>query len=173
MRADIIGHLKSCVTDIYLYIDARTADYIHTHPYATKDGNSHEYCSRNSNIHEDAAGGIDRCGPAQRAAATALARSLSGFPPDEVATATEGVEGDAAGGGAEIWALLGAFGSADVCTDPCATPRVATGGTAGEESCVAARQRRQRLAAELSTLSINNLNHRQPQRPTGAFPYNP
>eukprot|EP01048_Picozoa_sp_COSAG05_P022824 COSAG05_NODE_4707_length_1403_cov_1.760736_1_plen_172_part_10 len=94
-----------------------------TPTYATKDSNSHEYCSRNSNIHEDAAVGIDRCGPAQRAAATALARSLSGFPPDEVATATKGVEGDA-GGGAEIWALLGAFGSADVCTDPCATPRV-------------------------------------------------
>ena len=33
VRADIIGHLKSCMTDIYLYIDARTADYIHTHPY--------------------------------------------------------------------------------------------------------------------------------------------
>ena len=33
MRVDIIGHLKSCMTDIYLYIDVRTADYIHTHPY--------------------------------------------------------------------------------------------------------------------------------------------
>ena len=33
-RVDIIGHLKSCMTDIYLDIDARTADYIHTHPYS-------------------------------------------------------------------------------------------------------------------------------------------
>ena len=33
MRVDIIGHLKSCMTDIYLYIDARTADSVHTHPY--------------------------------------------------------------------------------------------------------------------------------------------
>ena len=32
VRVDIIGHLKSRVTEIYLYIDARTADYIHTHP---------------------------------------------------------------------------------------------------------------------------------------------
>ena len=27
VRVDIIGHLKSCMTDIYLYIDARTAPY--------------------------------------------------------------------------------------------------------------------------------------------------
>ena len=33
MRVDIIGHLKSCMTDLYLDIHARTADYIHTHPY--------------------------------------------------------------------------------------------------------------------------------------------
>ena len=33
VRVDIIGHLKSCMTDIYLDIDARTADYIQTHPY--------------------------------------------------------------------------------------------------------------------------------------------
>ena len=32
MRVDIIGHLKSCMTEIYLHIDARMADYIHTHP---------------------------------------------------------------------------------------------------------------------------------------------
>ena len=32
MRADIIGHFKPCMTDIYLHIDARMADYIHTHP---------------------------------------------------------------------------------------------------------------------------------------------
>ena len=28
MRADIIGHFKPCITDIYLHIDARMADYI-------------------------------------------------------------------------------------------------------------------------------------------------
>ena len=33
VRVDIIGHLKSCMTEIYLYIDARMADYIRTHPY--------------------------------------------------------------------------------------------------------------------------------------------
>ena len=33
MRADIIGHFEPCMTDIYLHIDARMADYIHTHPY--------------------------------------------------------------------------------------------------------------------------------------------
>ena len=32
MRAGLIGHFKPCVTDIYLHIDARMADYIHTHP---------------------------------------------------------------------------------------------------------------------------------------------
>ena len=32
VRVDIIGHLKSCMTDIYLHIDARMADYIRTHP---------------------------------------------------------------------------------------------------------------------------------------------
>ena len=32
MRADIIGHFKPCMTDIYLHIDARMADYIRTHP---------------------------------------------------------------------------------------------------------------------------------------------
>ena len=34
MRADIIGHFKPCMTDIYIRIDARMADYIRTHPYA-------------------------------------------------------------------------------------------------------------------------------------------
>ena len=33
MRADIIGHFQPCMTDIYLHIDARMADYIRTHPY--------------------------------------------------------------------------------------------------------------------------------------------
>ena len=33
MRAELIGHLKPCVTDIYLHIDARMADYFRTHPY--------------------------------------------------------------------------------------------------------------------------------------------
>ena len=32
MRVDIIGHFKPCMTDIYLHIDARMADYIRTHP---------------------------------------------------------------------------------------------------------------------------------------------
>ena len=30
MRADIIGHFKPCITEIYLHIDARMADYIRT-----------------------------------------------------------------------------------------------------------------------------------------------
>ena len=33
MRADIIGHFKPCMTDIYIHIDARMAEYIRTHPY--------------------------------------------------------------------------------------------------------------------------------------------
>ena len=33
MRADIIDHFKPCMTDIYIHIDARMADYIRTHPY--------------------------------------------------------------------------------------------------------------------------------------------
>ena len=34
MRVELIGHFKPCMTEIYLYIDARMADYIrlHTHP---------------------------------------------------------------------------------------------------------------------------------------------
>ena len=33
MRAESIGHLIRCITDIYLHIVARMADYIRTHPY--------------------------------------------------------------------------------------------------------------------------------------------
>ena len=33
MRAELIGHFQPCMTDIYLHIDARVADYIRTHPY--------------------------------------------------------------------------------------------------------------------------------------------
>ena len=33
MRAELIGHFKACVTEIYLHIDARMAYYIRTHPY--------------------------------------------------------------------------------------------------------------------------------------------
>ena len=33
MRAELIGHFKACMTEIYLHIDARMADYICTHPY--------------------------------------------------------------------------------------------------------------------------------------------
>ena len=34
MRAELIGHFKACMTDIYLHIAARMADYIimATHP---------------------------------------------------------------------------------------------------------------------------------------------
>ena len=32
MRVELIGHSKPCITEIYLYIDARMADYIRTHP---------------------------------------------------------------------------------------------------------------------------------------------
>ena len=32
MRVELIGHFKACMTEIYLHIDARVADYIHTHP---------------------------------------------------------------------------------------------------------------------------------------------
>ena len=33
MRVELIGHCKPCMTDIYIHIDARMADYIRTHPY--------------------------------------------------------------------------------------------------------------------------------------------
>ena len=33
MRAELIGHFEACMTEIYLHIDARMADYIRTHPY--------------------------------------------------------------------------------------------------------------------------------------------
>ena len=33
MRVELIGHFKPCMTDIYLHINARMADYIRTHPY--------------------------------------------------------------------------------------------------------------------------------------------
>ena len=32
MRAELIGHFKACMTEMYLHIDARMADYIRTHP---------------------------------------------------------------------------------------------------------------------------------------------
>ena len=32
MRAELIGNFEPCMTEIYLHIDARMADYIHTHP---------------------------------------------------------------------------------------------------------------------------------------------
>ena len=34
MRADIIGHFEACMTEIYLHIVARMADYMATHPTA-------------------------------------------------------------------------------------------------------------------------------------------
>ena len=33
MRPELIGHFEACMTEIYLHIDARMADYIRTHPY--------------------------------------------------------------------------------------------------------------------------------------------
>ena len=33
MRAELIGDFEPCMTEIYLHIDARMADYIRTHPY--------------------------------------------------------------------------------------------------------------------------------------------
>ena len=38
MRVELIGHFKPCMPEIYLHIDARMADYIHTNPYAAKAG---------------------------------------------------------------------------------------------------------------------------------------
>ena len=32
MRAELILHFEACMTDIYLHIDARMANYIRTHP---------------------------------------------------------------------------------------------------------------------------------------------
>ena len=32
MRAELIGHFEPCMTEIYLHIDARMADYMATHP---------------------------------------------------------------------------------------------------------------------------------------------
>ena len=34
MRVELIGHFEPCMTEIYLHLDARMADYIRTHPYA-------------------------------------------------------------------------------------------------------------------------------------------
>ena len=31
MRAELIGHFEPCMTEIYLHIDARMADYMATH----------------------------------------------------------------------------------------------------------------------------------------------
>eukprot|EP01048_Picozoa_sp_COSAG05_P021269 COSAG05_NODE_3863_length_1801_cov_2.178613_3_plen_154_part_00 len=36
MRAESIGHFQPCMTEIYLHIDARMADYIRTHPYLVR-----------------------------------------------------------------------------------------------------------------------------------------
>ena len=36
MRAELIGHFKACMTDIYLHIYARMANYIRTHPYINR-----------------------------------------------------------------------------------------------------------------------------------------
>ena len=33
MRAELIVRFKPCMTEIYLKVDARISDYIHTHPY--------------------------------------------------------------------------------------------------------------------------------------------
>ena len=32
MRVELIGNFQPCMTEIYLHIDARMADYIRTHP---------------------------------------------------------------------------------------------------------------------------------------------
>ena len=32
MRAEFIGHFEACMTEIYIHIDARMADYMVTHP---------------------------------------------------------------------------------------------------------------------------------------------
>ena len=34
MRTELIGYFEPCMTEIYLHIDARMADYIRTHPYS-------------------------------------------------------------------------------------------------------------------------------------------
>eukprot|EP01048_Picozoa_sp_COSAG05_P019906 COSAG05_NODE_3244_length_2213_cov_40.222751_2_plen_48_part_00 len=34
VRVHLIGHLQTCMTEIYLHIVARMADYMDTHPYA-------------------------------------------------------------------------------------------------------------------------------------------
>ena len=37
MRVELIGLFKPCMTEIYLHIVARMADYIATHPYSVCD----------------------------------------------------------------------------------------------------------------------------------------
>ena len=44
MRAELIGHLKACMTEIYLHIDARMADYIRTHLYLSGRGRVKRSC---------------------------------------------------------------------------------------------------------------------------------
>ena len=36
MRAELIGHFEPCMTEIYIHIDARMADYIRTHLVITQ-----------------------------------------------------------------------------------------------------------------------------------------
>ena len=40
MRVDIIDHFKPCMTEIYLHIVARMADYMATHPGETEPSES-------------------------------------------------------------------------------------------------------------------------------------
>ena len=46
MRAELIGHVKPCMTDIYIHIDARMADYIRTHLYVFLAGDDIQRRSR-------------------------------------------------------------------------------------------------------------------------------
>ena len=46
MRAELIGHFEPCMTEIYLHIDARMADYIRTHPYVSKQASEQRVMCR-------------------------------------------------------------------------------------------------------------------------------
>ena len=44
MRAELIGHFEPCMTEIYLHMFARMADYIRTHPYISSSGRQTSNC---------------------------------------------------------------------------------------------------------------------------------
>ena len=51
VRVQLIGHLQPCMTDIYLHIVARMADYMATHPYIGFLASGRHACTRTNYIY--------------------------------------------------------------------------------------------------------------------------